>query len=117
MPQKLILFSLLLALLAVPLTSFGQDQKLAQQYFADGDYERALVLFKKLVETTQGNTYFMERYVDCLFQLKRWKQSKQTKKTNKEKKENKQRKQTNKERKKTNKESKQTNPEALCSCA
>jgi len=72
MPQKLILFSLLLALLAVPLTSFGQDQKLAQQYFADGDYERALVLFKKLVETTQGNTYFMVRYVDCLFQLKRY---------------------------------------------
>ena len=63
MPQKLILFSLLIALLAVPIVSFGQDQKLAQQYFADGDYERAMVLFKKLVETTQGNTYFMERYV------------------------------------------------------
>jgi tetratricopeptide (TPR) repeat protein len=72
MPQKLILFSLLLALLAVPIVSFGQDQKLAQQYFADGDYERAMVLFKKLVETTQGNSYFMERYVDCLFQLKRY---------------------------------------------
>lgn len=72
MPQKLILFSLLLALFSVPLVSLGQDQKLAQQYFADGDYERALVLFKKLVETTQGNTYFMERYVDCLFQLKKY---------------------------------------------
>jgi tetratricopeptide (TPR) repeat protein len=72
MPQKLILFSLLFALLAVPIVSFGQDQKLAQQYFADGDYERAMVLFKKLVETTQGNSYFMERYVGCLFQLKRY---------------------------------------------
>ena len=67
MPQKLILFSLLFALLAVPIVSFGQDQKLAQQYFADGDYERAMVLFKKLVETTQGNSYFMERYVDFCF--------------------------------------------------
>ena len=72
MPKKLFFFSLLIALLAVPIVSFGQDQKLAQQYFADGDYERAMVLFKKLVETTQGNTYFMERYVDCLFQLKRY---------------------------------------------
>ena len=60
MPQKLILFSLLLALLAVPLHSFGQDQKLAQQYFADGDYERALVLFKKLVENPKGPRWVLD---------------------------------------------------------
>ncbi|MBU6168387.1 MAG: tetratricopeptide repeat protein [Bacteroidetes bacterium] len=71
MPQKFILVIVWFALIA-PFFSFGQDQKLAQQYFAEGDYERALVLFKKLTETTQGNTYFLERYVDCLFQLKKY---------------------------------------------
>lgn len=73
MPQKIIFFNLLFAFLTF--SSFGQDQKLAQQYFAEGDYERALVLFKKLTETTQGNTYFLERYVDCLFQLKMFKEA------------------------------------------
>ena len=73
MPQKIIFFNLLFAFLTF--SSFGQDQKLAQQYFAEGDYERALVLFKKLTETTQGNTYFLERYVDCLFQLKLFKEA------------------------------------------
>lgn len=75
MPQKIIFFSLFFAFLTFSSVSFGQDQKLAQQYFAEGDYERALVLFKKLTETTQGNTYFLERYVDCLFQLKMFKEA------------------------------------------
>jgi len=75
MPQKIIFFSLFFAFLTYSSVSFGQDQKLAQQYFAEGDYERALVLFKKLTETTQGNTYFLERYVDCLFQLKMFKEA------------------------------------------
>jgi len=73
MPQKFIFFSLFFAFLTFSSVSFGQDQKLAQQYFAEGDYERALVLFKKLAETAQGNTFFLERYVDCLFQLKMFK--------------------------------------------
>jgi len=70
MPQKFILVIVWFALIA-PFFSFGQDQKLAQQYFAEGEYERALVLFKKLTENTEGNTYFLERYGDCLFQVKK----------------------------------------------
>jgi len=60
----------LVAIVFLPVLSWGQDSKLAQQYFAEGDYEKAVVLFRKLAEEAPGNPFFTERYVDCLFQLK-----------------------------------------------
>lgn len=50
----------------------AQDAKLAQQYFMDGEYEKAAILYDKLFATNEANTFFFDRYIDCLLQLRRY---------------------------------------------
>ncbi len=50
----------------------AQDTRLAQQYFQNGEYEKAAVLFEQLYESNPQNDYFFERYVDCLIALERY---------------------------------------------
>ncbi|MBX2929457.1 MAG: tetratricopeptide repeat protein [Saprospiraceae bacterium] len=50
----------------------AQDSRLAQQYFQNGEFEKAAVLFEQLFETNQQNDYFFDRYVDCLIALERY---------------------------------------------
>lgn len=58
------------------ISAFGalraQDSRLAQQYFQNGEYEKAAVLFEQLSETNPQNDYFFDRYVDCLISLERY---------------------------------------------
>ena len=68
--KKLLLticFFFVLALVVV-----AQDSRLAQQYFQNGEYEKAAVLFEQLYESNQQNDYFFERYVDCLIALEKY---------------------------------------------
>jgi tetratricopeptide (TPR) repeat protein len=54
-------------------TSLGaQEAKLAQQYFYDGEFEKAVVLFEKLFLQQESNEYYFDRYIDCLLQLQRY---------------------------------------------
>lgn len=48
---------------------FAQDARLAQQYFQDGEYEKAAVLFEKLFRANEQNDYFFNSYIDCLIEL------------------------------------------------
>ncbi len=48
---------------------FAQDPNLAQQYFNDGEFEKAGALFEKLYEQNDANDYFFDRYVDCYASL------------------------------------------------
>ena len=41
---------ILLAALFVSVAAFGQDARLAQQYFQDGEYEKAAVLYQTLYQ-------------------------------------------------------------------
>lgn len=50
----------------------AQDPKLAQQYFYDGEFEKAVVLFEKLFLQQENNEYYFDRYMDCLLQLQRY---------------------------------------------
>lgn len=49
--------------------AFGQESKLANQYFQTGEYEKAAELYKKLFEKTGRNDYYFDRYVNCLISL------------------------------------------------
>jgi len=44
----------------------AQDAQLAQQYFRDGEYEKAALLYQKLFEQNEQNDYIFERYIECL---------------------------------------------------
>lgn len=60
--RKLVLLVALLASVA----AYGQDARLAQQYFQDGEYEKAAVLYEKLYATNDDNDFYFERYIECL---------------------------------------------------
>ncbi len=63
----------LLPVLLMATTSLGaQEAKLAQQYFYDGEFEKAVVLFEKLFLQQESNEYYFDRYIDCLLQLQRY---------------------------------------------
>ncbi len=63
----------LLPLLLLAAISLGaQEAKLAQQYFYDGEFEKAVVLFEKLFLQQENNEYYFDRYMDCLLQLQRY---------------------------------------------
>lgn len=69
---------LLIILLAFssPLFAQGQpgnnDSKLAQQYFADGEFEKAGVLYKKLFTKSNRNDYYLNRFMDCMLALEKY---------------------------------------------
>jgi len=50
----------------------AQDSKLAQQYFIDGEFEKAAVLFEKLYNGNSNADYYFDRYVDCLTELEQF---------------------------------------------
>ena len=51
---------------------FGQDEFLAKQYFNDGDYEKAVVFYEKLVEEDPRRTDHVEGLIACYQQLERY---------------------------------------------
>ena len=63
--------------LLTAMTLHGQSTKLANQYFADGEYEKAAVLYKKLMSNNKGSSdYFFSRYLNCLISLDDFEQAK-----------------------------------------
>ncbi|MBK7871577.1 MAG: tetratricopeptide repeat protein [Saprospiraceae bacterium] len=59
----------LVAALFVSFSTFAQDARLAQQYFQNGEYEKAAVLYEKLFEINEDNDFYFARYIDCLLAI------------------------------------------------
>lgn len=69
MPLQRLLFLLLMVSSAI---GWAQEDFLAKQYFQDGDYEKAVVFYEKLVETNPRRTDYAEGLVACYQQLERY---------------------------------------------
>ena len=52
--------------------TYAQDDFLAKQYFADGDFEKAVVFYEKLVEKNPRRTEYVQDLVSCYQQLERY---------------------------------------------
>ncbi len=50
----------------------GQDINLANQYFINGEYEKAASLFGQIVETNYTNEFALNRYVESLINLNQY---------------------------------------------
>ncbi|MCI5081399.1 MAG: tetratricopeptide repeat protein [Saprospiraceae bacterium] len=50
----------------------GQNARLAQQYYNDGEYEKAAILYEKLYERNKANDYYFDRFIDCLIYLEQY---------------------------------------------
>ncbi|MFN0036114.1 MAG: tetratricopeptide repeat protein [Saprospiraceae bacterium] len=48
------------------------DPNLANQYFADGEFEKAATLYGQLLEKERRSDYYFTRYIDCLSKLEKW---------------------------------------------
>jgi tetratricopeptide (TPR) repeat protein len=68
--MRFILF--ILTYTALSTFSFAQDDFLAKQYFADGDFEKAVVFYEKLVEKNPRRTEYVQDLVACYQQLERY---------------------------------------------
>ncbi|WP_291963778.1 tetratricopeptide repeat protein [Maribacter sp.] len=55
--------------------AFAQDDFLAKQYFADGNFEKAVVFYEKLVEKNPRRTEYVQDLVACYQQLQRYKEA------------------------------------------
>ena len=55
-----------------------QQIQLANQYYFDGEYEKAATLFEKLYLSNKGQDYFLNRYVECLISLERYTDAERT---------------------------------------
>lgn len=62
-------FKLIVLFLAFPLFLSAQESKLAQQYFANGEYEKASAVYEKLYEKSKNNDFYFNRYIDCLIAM------------------------------------------------
>jgi tetratricopeptide (TPR) repeat protein len=60
---------LLFLTLIFPLFLLAQPTKLAQQYYQNGEYEKAASLYQKLYEENENNDYYFNKYIDCLLAL------------------------------------------------
>ena len=68
-PMKRMTFLLLLtSLLSITVLS-AQDARLAQQYYRDGEYEKAAVLYENLYKKTNYNNFYFDRYVESLLAM------------------------------------------------
>ena len=57
---------------AFTLALSAQTNQLAQQYFRDGEYEKAAELYLELSIKKPGNSFYFDRYVSSLLQLQRY---------------------------------------------
>jgi len=51
------------------------DPNLANQYFSDGEFEKAATLYGQLVEKERRSDYYFTRYIDCLSKLEKWEEA------------------------------------------
>ncbi len=65
-------FKLILIVLVFPLFVGAQESKLAQQYYASGEFEKAASLYQKLYDKSNSNDFYFNRYVDCLIALEEY---------------------------------------------
>ena len=55
--------------LLIGITAFCQDARLAQQYYQDGEFEKASILYERLYKQSNYNDFYFDRYVESLMAM------------------------------------------------
>ncbi|MEL7020169.1 MAG: tetratricopeptide repeat protein, partial [Bacteroidota bacterium] len=56
----------------------AQDAKLAQQYFKDGEYEKAATVYESLYKKNERNDYYFDQYIESLLALEQYEEAEKT---------------------------------------
>ena len=68
--------AVVLLVLSGATVSFGQgSSKLADQYYLDGEYEKAAQLFERLYQQADRSDYYFTKYIECLLALEDFEKS------------------------------------------
>ncbi len=71
-------YILILFISFLPILTWAQPSKLAQQYFQNGEYEKAATLYQKLYTDSNQNDYYFNKYTDCLIALEKYEEADKT---------------------------------------
>lgn len=63
-----ILYIILISI-GVQFTAQAQSAKLAQQYYQNGEFEKAASIYKKLYSENKNGSQYFDRYINCLIEL------------------------------------------------
>ncbi len=63
---------LLFSFLFCAMTMLAQESSLANQYYRDGEYEKASKLYKKLAEKNTNSDYYFDQYIKTLIALEEY---------------------------------------------
>lgn len=74
--MRLIFTVLVLALVAAPALA-QENSKLADQYYLDGEYEKAADLYEKLYQKSNRSDYYFNKFIECLLALEEYSRSEQ----------------------------------------
>ncbi|HTA81949.1 MAG TPA: tetratricopeptide repeat protein [Bacteroidia bacterium] len=77
MKRLLLAFAFLLGLASHSFAQNGTDEELAQQYYIDKQYDKAVVYYEKIYAKRPSN-YVYHNYLDCLLQTKDYKTAEKT---------------------------------------
>ncbi|MEL6989495.1 MAG: hypothetical protein AAGK97_16920, partial [Bacteroidota bacterium] len=64
------LVGILLCFMTISLSA--QNVQLANQYFMNGEYEKASELYQKLYKKSPSNSYYFNRYMETLIALEQY---------------------------------------------
>ena len=70
--MRIKVFCLWVLSLLIPIASFSQNAQLAQQYYQNGEYEKASVLFERLYRSNETQDFYFDRYIECLLSLQQF---------------------------------------------
>jgi len=62
----------------VPASSFAQDARLAQQYYQNGEYEKASVMYERLYRSNEAQDFYFNRHIECLLSLEQFDNAEKT---------------------------------------
>lgn len=73
--MRTLVFVILSLLSLLPTTSSAQDARLAQQYYQNGEYEKAAVMFERLYRANETQDFYYDRYIECLLSLQQYEEA------------------------------------------
>jgi tetratricopeptide (TPR) repeat protein len=65
-------FQIIVLFFFISIATSAQDVNLANQYFANGEYEKATILYQQLSDSDPRNEFYFNRYVDCMMNLEQY---------------------------------------------
>ncbi|MBK7337977.1 MAG: tetratricopeptide repeat protein [Saprospirales bacterium] len=73
--MRTLVFAILTLLFLLPLSTSAQDARLAQQYYQNGEYEKAAVMFERLYRANETQDFYYDRYIECLLSLQQYEEA------------------------------------------